>query len=48
MWEDNIKIYLRERGCGGMDWIHMAQDGSYFELFSTFYIFQFTINLYFI
>jgi hypothetical protein len=20
-WEDNIKIYLQEVGCGGMDWI---------------------------
>jgi hypothetical protein len=25
-WMDNIKIYLREIGCGGMDWIHLAQD----------------------
>jgi hypothetical protein len=24
--EDNIKINLRETGCGGMDWIHLAQD----------------------
>jgi hypothetical protein len=21
MWEDNIKMDLREIGCGGMDWI---------------------------
>jgi hypothetical protein len=25
-WEDNIRIYLREIGWGGMDWIHLAQD----------------------
>jgi hypothetical protein len=24
-WEDNIKMYLRE-GCGGMDWIDLAQN----------------------
>jgi hypothetical protein len=24
--EDNIKIYLQELGCGGMDWIELAQD----------------------
>jgi len=25
-WEDNIKIDLQEEGCGGMDWIELAQD----------------------
>ena len=25
-WEDNIKIYLKEVACGGMDWIDLAQD----------------------
>jgi len=25
-WEDNIKIDLKEVGCGGMDWIELAQD----------------------
>jgi len=25
-WEDNIKIGLQEVGCGGMDWIELAQD----------------------
>jgi len=25
-WEDNIKMDLREVGCGGMDWIDLAQD----------------------
>jgi hypothetical protein len=25
-WEDNIKMYLRERGCGGMDRINVVQD----------------------
>jgi hypothetical protein len=28
MWEDNIKIDLRELGWGDMDWIHLAQDGN--------------------
>jgi hypothetical protein len=23
-WEDNIKIYLREIGLEGVDWIHLA------------------------
>jgi hypothetical protein len=25
-WEDNIKMYLHEVKCGGMDWIELAQD----------------------
>ena len=25
-WEDNIKKYLQEVQCGGMDWIMLAQD----------------------
>jgi len=25
-WEDNIKTDLQEMGCGGMDWIELAQD----------------------
>jgi hypothetical protein len=25
-WENNIKMKLREVGCGGMDWIELAQD----------------------
>jgi len=25
-WEDNIKMDLQEVGCGGMDWINLAQD----------------------
>jgi len=25
-WEENIKMDLQEVGCGGMDWIDMAQD----------------------
>ena len=24
-WEDNIKMDLQEVGCGGMDWMEMAQ-----------------------
>ena len=26
-WEDDIKIYLQEVGCGGVDWVDLAQDG---------------------
>jgi hypothetical protein len=26
MWEDNIKMDLREIGWGGMEWIDLAQD----------------------
>jgi hypothetical protein len=26
IWEDNIKIDLREMGCGGVDWIELVQD----------------------
>ena len=29
-WEDNIKMDLQEVGCGGMDWIELAQDGVQF------------------
>jgi hypothetical protein len=25
-WEDNIQIDVREIGCGGVDWINLAQD----------------------
>jgi len=25
-WENNIKMDLREVGCGDMDWIELAQD----------------------
>jgi hypothetical protein len=25
-WEDNIKMDLREVGCGGMDWIGLVQE----------------------
>ena len=25
-WEVNIKMHLQEEGCGGMDWIELAQD----------------------
>jgi len=25
-WEDNVKMDLLEAGCGGMDWIDLAQD----------------------
>jgi hypothetical protein len=25
-WEDNIKMFLHEVGCGVMDWIQLAHD----------------------
>jgi hypothetical protein len=25
-WEDNIEMDLREDGCGGVDWVDLAQD----------------------
>ena len=25
-WEDNIKMGIRQVGCGGMDWIELVQD----------------------
>ena len=25
-WEDNIKMDIQEVGCGGMDWIELAED----------------------
>ena len=25
-WEDDIKLDLQEVGCGGVDWIELAQD----------------------
>jgi hypothetical protein len=25
-WENNIKMYVKEMGFEGMDWIHLAQD----------------------
>jgi len=25
-WEDNIKMAFQEVGCGGMDWMDLAQD----------------------
>ena len=34
-WEDNIKTDLREVGCGGIDWMELAQDrGRWRELVS--------------
>jgi hypothetical protein len=27
-WDDNIKMDLQEVGCGGVDWIELAQDRS--------------------
>ena len=25
-WQDNIKMDIQEVGCGGIDWIELAQD----------------------
>jgi hypothetical protein len=27
-WKDNIRMYLKEVGCGCVDWIGLAQDGT--------------------
>jgi hypothetical protein len=32
-WEDNIKMDLRGIGCGGMDWIDLAQDRDQWRVF---------------
>jgi hypothetical protein len=32
-WEDNIKRDLQEVGCGGMDWIDLAQDRERWQAF---------------
>ena len=34
-WEDNIKMDLQEVGCGGMDWIELAQDRDRFRALVT-------------
>jgi hypothetical protein len=34
-WEDNIKMDLKEAGCGGMDWIELTQDGDRRRAFVT-------------
>jgi hypothetical protein len=31
--DDNIKLYLREIGWGGMDWINLAQDSGQWRAF---------------
>jgi len=32
-WEDNIKVDIQEVGCGGMDWIELAQDRDRWPVF---------------
>ena len=34
-WEDNIKMDLQDVGCGGMDWIELAQDRDRWRAFVT-------------
>jgi len=31
-WKDNIKMDLQEVGCGGMDWIELAQNRGRWQL----------------
>jgi hypothetical protein len=33
-WEDNCKIYLKESGWKGLNWIHLAENGIGRELLS--------------
>jgi hypothetical protein len=30
IWEDSVKKVLKEKGCQGVDWIHLAQDSVQF------------------
>jgi len=32
-WEDNIKLDLRETGCGNMEWIDLAEDRDRWQTF---------------
>jgi hypothetical protein len=32
-WEDNIKTDLREIGCYGVYWIHLAQDRNWWQAY---------------
>ena len=34
-WEDNINMNLQEVGCGGLDWIDLAQDRDRWRAFVT-------------
>ena len=34
-WEDNIRMDLQEVGCGGVDWIDLAQDRDRWRTFVT-------------
>jgi len=34
-WQDSIKTDLQEVGCGGMDWIELAEDGDRVRAFVT-------------
>ena len=34
-WEDNIKLDLQEVGCGGMNWIDVAQDRDRWQVLVT-------------
>jgi hypothetical protein len=33
MWEDNIKIYLKEMSWEGVDWINLALDRDHWKVF---------------
>jgi hypothetical protein len=32
-WTDNIKMNLQEVGCGGLDWVDLAQDRDRWQAF---------------
>jgi hypothetical protein len=46
-WEDNIKIDLQEVGCGGMDWIELAEDRERWQAFVIAPIFSSVPRLHF-
>ena len=37
-WEDNIKMYIQEVGCGGMGWTELAQERDRWQALVIFFI----------
>jgi len=36
-WENNMKMALQDVGCGGMDWIRLAQDRKRWQVMGNFF-----------